>query len=318
MINPAYMTRQISEIAKEKDGVQFHITSLNPLRPENKPTEIETEFLKAFEAGETEKGMFIQEGTKTSYFYMAPLVTEKACLQCHAKQGYVESDVRGGISITSPVNMDISHFSLAWSHLILGLLGILGIIFATYSLQKAYKLLEKQAAYDALTDIPNRRSFEERLEREYKLSRRENKPLSIIMCDIDKFKAYNDTYGHNSGDQCLRKVAQSIQSSLKRPADFCARYGGEEFIVLLANTDAEGARHIAERIQLDIEKMAIPHLKGFPLPIVTLSLGIATLEKTSTATEEMLIKDADTALYYSKEHGRNQVTHFDSMNDDLM
>ncbi len=111
-INPAYMTRQLSEIAKKKEGVQFHITSLKPINPKNRPTPLEEKILKDFEKGIKEKGLFIKKGGKTFYFYMAPLRTEKVCLKCHAKQGYKVGDIRGGISITLPFFMKIPFFPL--------------------------------------------------------------------------------------------------------------------------------------------------------------------------------------------------------------
>ncbi len=130
------------------------------------------------------------------------------------------------------------------------------------------------------------------------------------MCDVDNFKAYNDTYGHSSGDQCLIKVAQTIKTSLKRPDDFCARYGGEEFVIILPSESLDGAMHVAETIRSNIEKMGISHKKSFPAQIVTLSLGVTTLEGTTLASHEELIKHADMALYKAKEQGRNQVQSF--------
>lgn len=312
-INPAFMTRQISEITMKEGGVKFHITSLNPLNPNNKPTEKEKGFLEAFSKGVKEKGVFIQTDTKSYYLYMAPLVTKKSCLECHAKQGYTEGDIRGGISVTTPFVTEIPLQPLFISHIVLWLLGIFGIFLAGIYSTSAYLIIEKQAAYDSLTNIPNRRSFQKRLHEEYKINRREKKFLSVIMCDIDKFKTYNDTYGHDGGDECLKRVAKCIQASLKRPADFCARYGGEEFIVLLPNTDIAGAMYIAERIRKDVEKMEIPNKNSSPLPIVTLSLGVATVEGTSNDPEEVLVKHADIALYHSKEDGRNQSTNFQNM-----
>ncbi len=309
-VNPAFMTRQLSEIALEQNGVQFHITSLSPIRPENKATARETVFLKAFEKGVKEKGVLIKEGAKSEYFYMAPLITEKSCLQCHANQGYKVGDVRGGISVTLPFVMKIPFFSLLAGHLAIGLLGLLGIVMTATRLQKVYEIINKQAVFDALTGVPNRRSFTASLLKEYKRSQREHLPLSIIMCDVDKFKEYNDTYGHINGDLCLIKVAQSVQDSLHRPSDYVARYGGEEFVVLLPTTTLEGAMHIAETIRSNIEKMALPHKNSSPLPVVTVSLGVATSEGTSEMTYEELIRCADTALYKAKELGRNRVTSF--------
>lgn len=309
-VNPAYMSRQLSEIALDQKGVQFHITSLRPIRPANKATERETVFLKAFEKGAKEKGMLIKEGGQSAFFYMAPLITEKSCLQCHANQGYKEGDIRGGISVTLPFVMKIPFFSLLAGHLAIGLLGLLGIVMTAVRLKKMYEIINKQAVLDALTGVPNRRSFTASLLTEYKRSQREHLPLSIIMCDVDKFKEYNDTYGHINGDKCLIKVAQSVQDSLHRPSDFVARYGGEEFVVLLPTTSLEGAMHIAETIRSNIVKMALPHKNSSPLPVVTVSLGVATSEGTSEMTYEELIKCADMALYKAKELGRNRVTSF--------
>ena len=310
-VNPAFMTRQISEIAMEQEGIQFHITSLKPIRPQNKPTPREEKFLKKFEDGIKEKGMLIKDEGKKFYFYMAPLKTKKSCLKCHAKQGYSEGEVRGGISVTSPFVMKIPFLSLLFGHLVIGVVGLFGIVITGGRLSKAYETIKKQAVFDALTGVPNRRSFTESILTEYKRSQRHQRPLSIIMCDVDHFKAYNDTYGHINGDICLKQVAQTVKTSLKRPSDFCARYGGEEFVVLLPDTLLDGAMHIAERIRSNIAKMEIPHKKSLPAQVVTLSLGVTTLdERTPLASYEDLVKHADIALYNAKEQGRNQVQSF--------
>ena len=310
MVNPAFMTRQISEIAMEKEGVQFHITSLKPIRPKNKPTALETESLKAFEKGTREKGLFIKKGEKTSFFYMAPLLTEKSCLTCHAEQGYKENDVRGGISVTSPFIMKIPFRSLLAGHLIIGIAGLIGIILTGSCLHKAYETIRKQSVFDALTGVPNRRSFTESILKEYKRCMRNKHPLSVIMCDVDKFKEYNDAYGHSKGDDCLKKVANAVQHSLKRPGDFCARYGGKEFIVLLPNTPLEGAATIAERIRRSVESIGILHDKSHHNGVVTISLGVASSEGAALANYEELVKHADIALYRAKQHGRNRVDSF--------
>ena len=309
-VNPAFMTRQLSEIALEQKGVQFHLTSLNPIRPQNRPTAREEKFLKEFENGIEEKGVFIEEGGKSIFFYMAPLLTDRSCLQCHDEQGYKEGDIRGGLSVTLPFVPATPFFSLLAGYTTIGLLGLLGIVMTGRKLKKIYEIMNKQAVLDALTGVPNRRSFTESLLKEYKRCQREHLPLSIIMCDVDKFKEYNDTYGHMSGDLCLIKVAQMVQASLNRPSDFVARYGGEEFVVLLPTTTLEGAMHIAETIRSNIEEMAIPHKNSSPLPVVTLSLGVATSEGTSDITYEQLVTYADMALYKAKEEGRNRVISF--------
>ena len=307
-VNPAFMTRQISEIDSEEKDIQFHITSLNPIRPQNKATKREAIFLKDFEKGVKEAGMFTKEGLTTSFFYMAPLKTEKSCLKCHAKQGYKAGDIRGGISVTLPFAMEIPVLSLLSAYLLIGGAGLFVIIILGVKLNRAYEIIKRQALFDTLTEIPNRRSFSETMAREFSRSQRDREPLSVIMCDIDNFKAYNDTYGHSNGDICLKKVAQGIKNSLKRPGDFCARYGGEEFIVILPDTAPDGAMHVAERIRSHIEEMGIIHEKSMPARVVTLSLGVATSEDTiGLVFHEKLIQYADTALYKAKDQGRNQV-----------
>ncbi len=309
-INPAFMTRQISEIAQQSQGIQFHITSLNPIRPANRATKLETEYLQRFENNASGQGEFIRNKNEETYFFMAPLIAEKSCLKCHEKQGYKEGDIRGGISVTLPFKAEIPLFIMVSSHLVIAVVGLIGLAVLGRKLDVSYSKIKTQAVMDALTGIPNRRSFSESILYAFKRSKRENEPMSIIMCDIDNFKKYNDTYGHAAGDQCLKEVAQKLQVSLNRPSDFCARYGGEEFIVVLANTNLNGAMQVAERIRNGIEEMAITHIVSPPANVVTMSLGVASLEDSSLTSYEKLIQHADDALYHAKESGRNQVQSF--------
>jgi diguanylate cyclase (GGDEF)-like protein len=311
-VDSHYMTRQLSKIAMEKEGIEFHLTSLKPICLQNKPTEREKIFLnKVFETGLEEEGTFIYEESRPLFFYITTLKTGKPCLTCHYNQGYKEGDSRGCISVTLPFAMSIPLYSLLFGHIGIGLIGLTGIIFGGMGLSKAYETIELQAVLDSLTEIPNRRSFSETIVKEFKRSQRDVKPLAIIMCDIDNFKAYNDTYGHSHGDLCLKKVAHAIKYALKRPGDFCARYGGEEFIVILPNTGSDAAMHIAERIRINVEELGIEHNKSLPTRTVTVSLGVATSgDATTLATYEELIKYADTALYRAKDLGRNQFNLF--------
>ncbi len=306
-VNPAFMTRQIAEIAAQQKGIYFHITSLKPIRPENKPTAREEKALKSFETGRKEIGEIITGESGKYFFYMAPLITEKGCLKCHAKQGYKEGDIRGGISVTLPFLPILPLMSLIIGHFTIGLSGICGIVFFGVKLDKAYKKIKQQAVIDALTDIPNRRSFSEQILREFRDSRRNKLPLSVIMCDIDNFKSYNDTYGHNKGDECLKQVAQIIKSTLQRPRDFCARYGGEEFVIILPDTSREGAVSVAEEIRENIQNTKIPHPKSLPLGVVSLSLGVSTMPSDVFISPEELVKQADKALYMAKQKGRNRI-----------
>ncbi len=308
-INPAFMTRQISEIAARRKGINFHITSLKPLRPENRATPLEEKALKSFEQGVHEFGSIIHVESNSNFFYMAPLLTEKSCLKCHAEQGYKEGDIRGGISVTLPFVPQMPFTVLTIGHIIIGLTGALGIVLFGAKLNNAHESIRRQAVIDALTGIPNRRSFSEHVLKEYKRSQRDKLRLSIIMGDIDSFKSYNDTYGHTAGDECLRKVAQTIDKTLKRPSDFCARYGGEEFIMILPSTPQEGVVYIAEEVRSNIEGMQLPHEKS-SAGVVTISLGVATIDVNDSLSHEELIKRADNALYWAKDKGRNRVEVF--------
>lgn len=200
--------------------------------------------------------------------------------------------------------------ALLVSHTGIGLIGLLGIGFYSMKLNKAYESITKQAVIDELTEVPNRRSFMEQLEREFRRSKREKYPLSLVMCDVDYFKAYNDAYGNKQGDQCLKAVAQIIKQSARRPGDLCARYGGEEFAVILPNTPVKGAAHLAELMRTNVQKREMEHVNASPLPLVTISIGVATVEADGAMSAEELISRADSALYMAKEKGRNCVEVF--------
>lgn len=313
LINPAFMTRQLAELAMEKAHVRFHITSLTPIRPENAPTVRERKALQAFAEGRDEVGYFIRNNGQDTYFYMAPLVTGKTCLTCHGHQGYQEGDIRGGISISLPFPTKISSTALIMGHLGIALFGLTGIFYGGRRLHHAYEITRKQAVIDALTGIPNRRSFTESLLREFDRCRRLREPLSIIICDIDKFKDYNDLYGHIKGDICLKMVAQTIEQCLARPGDFCGRYGGEEFVVILSDTPLAGAVHVAEKIRQAIVDLAIQHETSPPLQRVTISLGVATSTDPRRLSHDDLIRFADQALYAAKDNGRNRVETYNHM-----
>lgn len=306
-VNPAYMTRQLDELLGMSGKFQIHITSLKVIRPENRPSPREQKALKSFEKGIKEVGEIIKEGEDTKFFYMAPLKVEKACLKCHEKQGYKEGDVRGGISIIIPTHYKGHLTGMIAGHIIIGLFGLIGVNLFWMKLNKSYEKIQKQAVVDALTDIPNRRAFMERIESEFRRSAREKSPLSVIMIDIDHFKLYNDTYGHAAGDECLKTVAQAIKNTVKRPGDFCARYGGEEFVVLLPDTTLDASRLLAENIRSNVEDMKLSHKECPPLYVVTVSVGIAATIGSPTTTYELVLQQSDKALYNAKDRGRNRV-----------
>ncbi len=177
----------------------------------------------------------------------------------------------------------------------------------SFRVEQSQKALVYKSLHDALTGIPNRRSFDERLEEAWRDARQLNKPLSLILIDIDAFKLYNDTYGHLEGDACLRKVAQVLRRVVKDPAT-PARYGGEEFAVILPVETASEARELAETIRQEILDLNVAHAGYHPLCKLTVSLGVSTMVPGLYESEKELIARADAALYQSKDKGRNRVT----------
>jgi len=170
-----------------------------------------------------------------------------------------------------------------------------------------HKQLSQLALLDSLTLVYNRRSFDRQLKREWGRHKRNPAPLSLIMCDVDCFKIYNDVYGHQQGDKCLQQIAKAISSALKRPGDVLSRYGGEEFVVTLPQTPQAGAFTVAETIRNAVKELKIPHHNSLVNSVVTLSLGIATTIPDAVDDTQLLIEAADLALYQAKERGRDCV-----------
>ena len=174
-------------------------------------------------------------------------------------------------------------------------------------LKRQADALERLAYVDPLTGIPNRRQFMETLEREYRCAQREDSALSVLMIDVDHFKAYNDHYGHGAGDDCLRQVASALSRSLLRPGDQIARYGGEEFVAILPQTDREAAAMLAERLRRSVLAIRRPHARSSVSDQVTVSIGGATTRLHAAADSlEALLTQADRMLYRAKEDGRNR------------
>ncbi|MCF6289396.1 MAG: diguanylate cyclase [Desulfobacterales bacterium] len=174
-------------------------------------------------------------------------------------------------------------------------------------LAEANRTLQKLSALDGLTGIANRRSFDEMLTKEWQRAMRQATPLSLIMLDIDFFKLYNDHYGHQGGDDCLKTVASALEKSLHRETDLLARYGGEEFSAILPETNHEGAMKIAEIMRAAVQAQQIPHAKSTVSDYVSISVGVATCVPDRDAAPDSLIALADQALYLAKENGRNRV-----------
>ena len=178
------------------------------------------------------------------------------------------------------------------------------LLEVTQQLRAANRMLQQLSMLDALTGIPNRRYFEEYYSQEWWRAARNADSLSLLMIDIDYFKAYNDTYGHQAGDECLKRVAGALNAVLRRQSDFAARYGGEEFAVILPSTELQGALLLAENMLAEVVNLRIDHAESDVSQWVTISIGVATTTPRPDGTPAVLLAEADHALYEAKQAGR--------------
>lgn len=313
MKNPAIMTREISELADDKNLFLFRITSLKPLNPHNAADAFEARALESFEAGAREA--FAEEDGQAEgprFRFMAPLFVDQSCLPCHAKQGYRVGQVRGGISVTFGVG-DVAQAqrenAIAITVLSFATLGLLLLTLRFFFGRMQRKLDESQAqlqilaTVDMLTGVANRGALMGRFSESFARHRRLPVSLGCLMLDVDHFKAVNDTYGHQKGDAVLRELA-ALVAPLLRPYDVLGRYGGEEFLVVLEGLDKQGLAEVAERIRGQVEER-LGAQAGLDGP-VTVSLG-GTLAVAQDQSIDDIIRRADQALYLAKAKGRNRV-----------
>ena len=318
-VNPAFMTRLLSEMPDHTaENIQFHITSLNPLNPHNAPDDWERVALQSFEHNAVEHFAVVEEPGGRFLRYMGRLVTEQACLICHAKQGYQLGNVRGGIRVSLP----LAPFEAAaadsrrqsyWVHgafwlITLTLLWVGGILLLRNvaqleGLNRYMKDLNKQlegaALTDSLTGIPNRLYFDQQIEANMRSAQRYGMAFSLIMLDLDYFKQVNDHYGHTVGDRVLREFGQIVKQQLRLTDQF-ARWGGEEFIIAAPHTQLNDALIVAERI-----RAAIAQYDFSTVGQVTASIGV--IEYRAGETVITVLERVDNALYRAKANGRNRV-----------
>ncbi len=318
-VNPAFMTRLLSEMPDHTaENIQFHITSLNPLNPHNAPDDWERVALQSFEHNAVEHFAVVEEPGGRFLRYMGRLVTEQACLICHAKQGYQLGNVRGGIRVSLP----LAPFEAAaagsrrqsyWVHgafwlITLTLLWVGGILLLRNvaqleGLNRYMKDLNKQlegaALTDSLTGIPNRLYFDQQIEANMRSAQRYGMAFSLIMLDLDYFKQVNDHHGHTVGDRVLQEFGQIVKQQLRLTDQF-ARWGGEEFIIATPHTQLNDALIVAERI-----RMAIAQYDFSTVGQVTASIGV--IEYRAGETVITVLERVDNALYRAKANGRNRV-----------
>ncbi|MCE5194387.1 MAG: diguanylate cyclase [Nitrospiraceae bacterium] len=311
--NPALMTREISEYAEKEGLFKFRITSLKLLNPNNKPDSFETDALFRFERGEIEfyKNEFINN--RIHFRYMAPLLIEESCLQCHAKQRYKIGEIRGGISVTFDIEevqkklkSNATKMTI-FAVLTISLLLTLIYIFTERLMKKILKgqrKIRELATTDDLTTIHNRRHLMTRFAEEFERAKRLKKNLSGIIVDIDNFKSVNDKSGHLVGDKILISVASRIKNSV-RIYDILGRYGGDEFFIVLPDAKLEEAMVIAEKIRLKIKEPF--HLEKEPAHNlnITVSIGVSSLSSVDKTLDD-IIKKADDGLYKAKKLGRDR------------
>lgn len=302
LMNPAYMTRQVFEIEQQDSGVQGHITSLKPIRPENAADDWETTALKSFEQGNLESSNLTLIDGKPYLRLMRPLIAEKPCLACHAQQGYQEGEIRGGLSTSIPMEplLDIENDQIkmmALAHGLIGLLGTLGVLWGAQRISKseteraaAEELLRYQRNHDMLTGLYNRAFFEEEMDR---LESSRLFPISIIIADVDDLKSVNDTRGHSAGDELLKHVANILKASV-RTEDILARIGGDEFAIILPLTDEANCSECLQRIKTT---QSVHQLED-QIPYPNFSLGGATAEKHQMLPNVMRL--ADERMYEEK------------------
>ncbi|MEO1131380.1 MAG: diguanylate cyclase [Cyanobacteria bacterium J06639_1] len=267
-------------------------------------------------------------GDRLTFRYAEAIVMQPSCVSCHnalpdsPKNDWRVGDVRGAIAVSQPLDTvavlaqdGLRSISIALS--VIGGLACASAAFVFGYLRNINRVLQdevkaktaalrKLAILDALTELANRRYFDETLRREWNRMRRQREPLSLAICDVDYFKRYNDTYGHPAGDKCLQAIAGVLRSNIQRAGNLPARYGGEEFAVIMPNTTSGEAKRVAHKILQAIRELNISHEKSDIATHVTISIGIATTVPSGREQPDNLISRADRALYEAKLQGRDR------------
>lgn len=340
--NPITYTIEIGErLTSTTNGTKLHLYSEYPFPHRQETGGPQDDFEKdALEYLKSEpfKSFYRREKVNdlTLFRYAEGIIMQTSCVACHnsvptsPKKDWKVGDLRGVIEVNQSINdvvvlaadgAKVIQFTLVITVCLL----LFSIIFVVSYLRNYNQLLRQEVlektaflqqlvSIDSLTELANRRKFDETLQSEWNRVKRTKEHISLLICDVDYFKQYNDTYGHQAGDKCLQLVASAIDKEVKRSGDLAARYGGEEFAVILPYTEKLYASMIAEKIVTSVRNLKIAHEKSAVSPYVTISIGIACLVPDRNYLPEDLVKIADDALYEAKKQGRNRSVagYFDS------
>ncbi len=312
LINPAYMARQVNEMSEGAEGFKGHITSLNPIRPENYPDTWEKESLKSFERGAKEAVTFAINSGKEYFRLMRPFNTEKSCLKCHASQGYKEGDIRGGISVSIPMEplrfveyLQIKKRLLSYSFL--WVLGIVGIAVSSRRLWNQMTYREKiedeiltLSITDHLTGLYNRRGFLSLAEQQFKLADRNKSAILLFFADLDGLKDINDRLGHEEGDRALIEAASVFKETF-RTSDIIARLGGDEFAALAIDIKEENSEIFTSRLKYLTDRQNKLEGRKYKLSI---SIGSSYHDPEHPLSMDELISQADKLMYEQKKTKR--------------
>lgn len=310
LVNPAMMTRQAAAVGKARGGTLVRITSLKPLRPANAPVDWERKALESIEAGGTQYADF---SAAQDFHYLAPLTTEKACLACHAEQGYREGDVRGGISITMPAAPFLAIQKAQQRHAVSALavvwlfgLGLITVIMRSFRRRRVMlDQAEELSLLDPLTSVSNRRGFMAQAEQATRSLIRRKESGVVLFIDVDCFKHINDTFGHEEGDAALRRIAELLRQTF-RDSDIIGRLGGDEFAILMLSVGDEESDVARQRLEEAIE--AANSQRRGPY-LLSLSVGVVPFRPTDPTELEGILGHADRAMYTEKRRKISRPDH---------
>jgi len=309
LVNPAYMTRQVNEMAAGSNLYQAHLTSLRPIRPQNAPDPWEREALEGFERGILERSSVETLSGREYFRFMRPFFVESACLKCHAAQGYKEGDIRGGISVSilmAPLRTigRTRLIELSLAHGLLWVMGLAGIAAGERHLrqqmvkrERVEKELLSLSMTDPLTGLHNRRGFLTLAEQQLHLAERTKRRMQLFFADLDGLKRINDTYGHEEGDRAIAEAAAALRETF-RSSDIIARIGGDEFAILAIDTEGPLPEFLLERLQRRLDRPDQGESRKYAL---SFSVGCADYDPERPLSLNELMARADRLMYAQKE-----------------